>query len=202
MASEWREEKINVGGTDLLVVRGGKGKPLLVLHEELGHPGWLQWHSEMARERELIIPIQPGFYRTERVDWIANIRDLAGFYGRVARELKLTPLDVIGFSTGGWIDSAGPEYVGAGPAVVAAGSSAGAVGAARVLRMREALLGSRRGRVSLAMMLHSPEKTTAGERSRRRSDGKGTRRSNERIEARRRNQGMLHKGIVVKKSSR
>jgi hypothetical protein len=40
MASEWREEKINVGGADLLVVRGGKGKPLLVLHEELGHPGW------------------------------------------------------------------------------------------------------------------------------------------------------------------
>lgn len=103
MASEWREEKIKVGGADLLVVRGGKGKPLLVLHEELGHPGWLQWHSEMARERELIIPIQPGFYRTERVDWIANIRDLAGFYGRVARELKLTPVDVIGFSTGGWI---------------------------------------------------------------------------------------------------
>jgi len=103
MASEWREEKVHVGGADLTVIRGGKGKPLLVLHEELGHPGWLQWHSELARERELIIPIQPGFYRTERVEWIANIRDLAGFYGRVAREMKLTPVDVIGFSTGGWI---------------------------------------------------------------------------------------------------
>jgi len=103
MASEWREEKVHVGGADLTVIRGGKGKPLLVLHEELGHPGWLQWHSELARERELIIPIQPGFYRTERVEWIANIRDLAGFYGRVAREMKLAPVDVIGFSTGGWI---------------------------------------------------------------------------------------------------
>jgi pimeloyl-ACP methyl ester carboxylesterase len=103
MASEWREEKVHVGGADLTVIRGGKGKPLLVLHEELGHPGWLQWHSELAGERELIIPIQPGFYRTERVEWIANIRDLAGFYGRVAREMKLTPVDVIGFSTGGWI---------------------------------------------------------------------------------------------------
>ncbi len=30
-----------------------------------------------------------------------------------------------GFSTGGWIDSAGPEYVWAGPAVVPAGSSDG-----------------------------------------------------------------------------
>jgi pimeloyl-ACP methyl ester carboxylesterase len=103
MASEWREEKVHVGGADLTVIRGGKGRPLLVLHEELGHPGWLQWHSELARERELIIPIQPGFYRTERVEWIANIRDLAGFYGRVAREMQLTPVDVVGFSTGGWI---------------------------------------------------------------------------------------------------
>jgi pimeloyl-ACP methyl ester carboxylesterase len=103
MASEWREEKVHVGGADLLMIKGGKGKPLLVLHEELGHPGWLQWHSELARDRELIIPLQPGFYRTERIDWIMNIRDLAGFYGRVAREMKLAPVDVIGFSTGGWI---------------------------------------------------------------------------------------------------
>ncbi len=103
MASEWRQEKIHVAGADLQFVRGGKGRPLLVLHEELGHPGWLQWHSELARDRELIIPLQPGFYGTERIDWIANIRDLAGFYGRVVRELKLAPVDVIGFSTGGWI---------------------------------------------------------------------------------------------------
>ncbi len=103
MASEWQQEKVHVAGADLTVIKGGKGRPLLVLHEELGHPGWLRWHSELARDHELIIPIQPGFAGTERVDWIANIRDLAGFYGRVVREMKLTPVDVIGFSTGGWI---------------------------------------------------------------------------------------------------
>ncbi len=103
MASEWREEKVHVAGADLTFVKGGKGKPLLVLHEELGYPGWLQWHSELARDHEVLIPLQPGFAKTERIDWIANIRDLAGFYGRVIRELKLTPVDVIGFSTGGWI---------------------------------------------------------------------------------------------------
>jgi pimeloyl-ACP methyl ester carboxylesterase len=103
MASEWRQEKVHVAGADLQFIKGGQGKPLLVLHEELGHPGWLRWHSELARERELLIPIQPGFYGTERIEWIANMRDLAGFYGRLVRELKLTPVDVIGFSTGGWI---------------------------------------------------------------------------------------------------
>jgi pimeloyl-ACP methyl ester carboxylesterase len=103
MAFEWREEKIHVAGADLTFVKAGNGKPLLVLHEELGHPGWLQWHSELARDHELLILLEPGFAKTERVEWIANIRDLAGFYGRVIRELKLTPVDVIGFSTGGWI---------------------------------------------------------------------------------------------------
>ncbi len=103
MASEWREEKVHVAGADLTFIKGGKGKPLLVLHEELGHPGWLQWHTELARDHEVLIPLQPGFAKTERVDWIANIRDLAGFYGRVVREMKLAPVDVIGFSTGGWI---------------------------------------------------------------------------------------------------
>lgn len=103
MASEWRQEKVHVGGTDLNLIRGGNGRPLLVLHEELGHPGWLRWHSELARDHELLIPIQPGFAGTQRVDWIANIRDLAGFYGRVVREMKLAPVDVIGFSTGGWV---------------------------------------------------------------------------------------------------
>jgi pimeloyl-ACP methyl ester carboxylesterase len=103
MASEWRQEKVQVAGTELTFIKGGSGRPLLVLHEELGHPGWLRWHSELAREHELLIPIQPGFAGTQRVEWIANIRDLAGFYGRVVRELKLAPVDVVGFSTGGWI---------------------------------------------------------------------------------------------------
>jgi pimeloyl-ACP methyl ester carboxylesterase len=103
MASEWQQEKVHVGGNDLTFIRGGKGRPLLVLHEELGHPGWLHWHSELARDHELLIPLQPGFYGTQRVDWIANMRDLAGFYGRVVREMKLTPVDIVGFSTGGWI---------------------------------------------------------------------------------------------------
>jgi pimeloyl-ACP methyl ester carboxylesterase len=57
----------------------------------------------MAREHSLIIPLHPGFGVTPRADWIWNIRDLAGFYARLIREQKLDPLDVIGFSLGGWV---------------------------------------------------------------------------------------------------
>ncbi|MEW6299376.1 MAG: alpha/beta hydrolase [Thermodesulfobacteriota bacterium] len=102
-SQEWREETIRVAGTDLSIIQGGTGSPVLVLHEELGHPGWLRWHSELARSHTLLIPQHPGFGKSPRVEWVGNIRDLAGFYARVLRERGWRPVDVIGFSLGGWI---------------------------------------------------------------------------------------------------
>ncbi len=100
--AEWTEEITHVAGTDLAIIKGGQGKPLLVLHEELGHPGWLSWHSALAKDHTLIIPIQPGLGKSPKVEWIRNIHELGLFYGWVLRELNLAPIDVIGFSTGGW----------------------------------------------------------------------------------------------------
>jgi pimeloyl-ACP methyl ester carboxylesterase len=102
-AQEWREETVRVAGADLTLIQGGSGTPLVVLHEELGHPGWLRWHSELARTHSIIIPLHPGFGKTPRVEWVSNVRDLAGFYARVLRERGLAPANVIGFSLGGWI---------------------------------------------------------------------------------------------------
>ena len=97
------ESIINVGGTAVSLLRGGSGRPLLVLHEELGHPGWLTWHSEMSQDHSLLIPVHPGFGALPRAEWISGVRDLAGFYSRMLRSLCLGPVDVIGFSLGGWI---------------------------------------------------------------------------------------------------
>jgi pimeloyl-ACP methyl ester carboxylesterase len=99
----WVEEVIRVAGTDLTCIKGGCGRPLLVLHEELGHPGWLRWHTRLSRQRMLYIPLHPGFGTSPRLDWIMTMRDLACFYSRVLRELALAPIDVIGFSFGGWL---------------------------------------------------------------------------------------------------
>jgi pimeloyl-ACP methyl ester carboxylesterase len=101
--AEWKEEITHVAGTDLAIIKGGQGKPLLVLHEELGHPGWLNWHSALAKERTVTVPIQPGLGKSPKLDWIRNIHELGLFYSWVVRDLNLAPLDVIGFSTGGWI---------------------------------------------------------------------------------------------------
>lgn len=102
-SQEWHEETVRVDDTDLVVVRGGHGQPTLVLHEELGWPGWLRWNSAIARKRTLIIPQHPGYSYTPRAEWISNARDLAGFYARYLAEQNLAPIDVIGFSLGGWV---------------------------------------------------------------------------------------------------
>ena len=100
---EWHEETVKVDGTNLRVIKGGTGNPLLILHDELGFPGWLRWNSELAKTRTLLVPLHPGFGATDRAEWITNIRDMAGFYARYLKEQKLAPIDVIGFSLGGWI---------------------------------------------------------------------------------------------------
>lgn len=103
MSSEYREEEVQVGGVGVVTLRGGSGRPLLVLHDELGFPGWIEWTRQIATRREVVIPLQPGYGRTPRIDWIQDYRDLAAFYGRMVREMGLAPVDVIGFSAGGYI---------------------------------------------------------------------------------------------------
>ena len=90
------------------------GKPLLIFHDELGYPGWMTWNETLAHERTLLIPLQPGFGKTPRLEWVRTYRDLAGFYSQVVRELKLDPVDVIGYSAGGFIAA---EMVAADPRI-------------------------------------------------------------------------------------
>jgi pimeloyl-ACP methyl ester carboxylesterase len=101
--AEWTEEITHIAGTDLAIVKGGKGKPLLVLHEELGHPGWMSYHAALAKEHTLVIPIQPGYGKSPRVDQIRTVHELGLFYNWVLSDLNLAPIDVIGFSLGGWV---------------------------------------------------------------------------------------------------
>jgi pimeloyl-ACP methyl ester carboxylesterase len=101
--ANWTEETVKVAGTELVLVRGGSGRPLLMLHDELGYPGWVSWNDALAAEREFIIPLQPGFGKSPRLDWVRSYRDLGGFYARVLREMNLAPIDVIAFSAGGYI---------------------------------------------------------------------------------------------------
>ncbi|MGO9061737.1 MAG: alpha/beta fold hydrolase [Candidatus Binataceae bacterium] len=110
------EEKIQAAGAELVTIKGGGGKPLLIFHDELGYPGWMTWNEELALDRTLLIPLQPGYGKTPRVNWVRNYHDLGGFYSQVIRELKLDPVDAIGFSAGGFIAA---EMMAADPHIFA-----------------------------------------------------------------------------------
>ena len=99
----WTEETLQLAGSEVHMVKGGTGDPLLVLHGELGHPGWLKFHEALAQSHTLYIPSHPGFGRSEYQDWIMNMRDMAGWYLEAMDELGLGQVDVLGLSLGGWL---------------------------------------------------------------------------------------------------
>jgi pimeloyl-ACP methyl ester carboxylesterase len=99
----WFEERVALADGELIVARSGRGRPLLILHEELGHPGALDWSNALAAERSLIVPLHPGFGRSGRVPWVASMRDLASLYAAWLRASQPIPVDVVGFSFGGWL---------------------------------------------------------------------------------------------------
>jgi len=92
-----------VGEVPVTVRRGGEGPPLLVLHDELGFPGWMSWNDRLAATHELIVPMQPAYGLTPKVEWIRSYRDLGGFYARMVREQGWHGAPVIGFSAGAYV---------------------------------------------------------------------------------------------------
>ena len=98
------DEIVKAAGIDVEVRRGGKGPPLLVIHGELGVPGWLDAYECLAASFDVIVPSLPGYGRSSRPDWIMGVRDLAVWITWFARDMGLpTPLNVIGCSLGGWV---------------------------------------------------------------------------------------------------
>lgn len=103
MATSWEKITIQVGDHDVEVVTGGNGPTLLVLHGEVGFPGWLHWHEMLAEHYKLMIPLQPGYGHSDSVSWIASYRDVGVFYARMLREQETGPVDVLAFSAGAYI---------------------------------------------------------------------------------------------------
>jgi pimeloyl-ACP methyl ester carboxylesterase len=98
------EAFVEAAGVRIQLRRGGAGPPLLVLHGELGVPGWLRAYEQLARRFTVHVPSLPGFGQSARPDWIVSVRDLAAWVTWFVRDLKLAqPLPVIGSSLGGWV---------------------------------------------------------------------------------------------------
>ena len=99
----YTQERVQVAGAEIEILKGGSGDPLLILHDEMGQPGWLRVHDELARDYTVIAPSLPGFGVTDRLDWVMNVRDISTWTLWALDDLGLSNINVVGFSLGGWL---------------------------------------------------------------------------------------------------
>jgi pimeloyl-ACP methyl ester carboxylesterase len=101
--AQYSEERQAVAATELYLLKGGTGHPLLVLHGVEGHEGWLQFYDALAARVTVYAPAHPGFAQTPCPAWLESIVHQAVFYHWFLQEAALAPVDVVGIGIGGWI---------------------------------------------------------------------------------------------------
>jgi pimeloyl-ACP methyl ester carboxylesterase len=99
----YRSEFVSIAGTRTHLIRGGRGRPLLVLHPEFAAGRWFPYHQELAARLQVFAPDHPGFGESDRPDWLRGIDDMVFHYVDLLDALELDRVSVLGTSIGGWI---------------------------------------------------------------------------------------------------
>ena len=102
-ASTWTDDWVAVAGERLKLRRGGSGEPVLVLHHDIGNPGWLPFHAKLAEHFDVLAPSHPGYDQSSRPEWMRSVRDIAIVYQWMLAELGLDNVTLVGLGLGGWI---------------------------------------------------------------------------------------------------
>jgi pimeloyl-ACP methyl ester carboxylesterase len=97
------ESFIEVAGGKIQMLQGGSGRPLFVLHHDIGNPGWLPFYDSLASSFTVHVPSHPGFDRSERPEWMRTVRDAAIVYEWLLQKLGTGPVVMVGLGFGGWI---------------------------------------------------------------------------------------------------
>lgn len=97
------ESFVEVAGGKVQMLKAGSGRPLLILHHDVGNPGWLPFYDDLARDFTVHVPSHPGFGKSERPEWMRTVRDMAIAYQWLIGDLKLDSPAAVGLGFGGWI---------------------------------------------------------------------------------------------------
>src|SRR5579863_5737305 len=99
----WSEHNIELGEVKLRLQRAGSGRPVLVLHHDIGTPDRLPFYDALADKFDVIVPNHPGYGSPERPSWMRHPRDLAALYQWLLAELGAERASLVGLGFGGWI---------------------------------------------------------------------------------------------------
>jgi pimeloyl-ACP methyl ester carboxylesterase len=101
----YTETMLELRGTRIRVLRGGRGQPLIFLHGASGHVGWLPFLETLSQRFDVIAPEHPGFGPSDDPPWLDRPADLACFHLDLIDHLKLDRVHLVGTSLGGWISA-------------------------------------------------------------------------------------------------
>ncbi|MCH7738154.1 MAG: alpha/beta hydrolase [Chloroflexi bacterium] len=94
---------VTVSGHKVDMHKGGSGPPLLFLHGGGGFGAFDPIGGPLADKFTVYAPSHPGFFGSERPEWLSTINDLAHFYKDMVQVMGLEDYVLVGHSVGGWI---------------------------------------------------------------------------------------------------
>lgn len=99
----WAERQVEVAGVKLHLSRAGSGRPVLVLHHDIGSPERLDFYDALANRFDVLVPHHPGYGKSERPQWLRSVRDIAVMYQWLLSDLGIDRPSLVGLGFGGWI---------------------------------------------------------------------------------------------------
>ena len=99
----WNESEIEIAGVKLHLTRAGRGRPVLVLHHDIGSPERLDFYDALASRFEVLVPHHPGYGKSERPQWLRSVRNVAVMYQWLLSDLGIERPSLVGLGFGGWI---------------------------------------------------------------------------------------------------
>jgi pimeloyl-ACP methyl ester carboxylesterase len=83
--------------------RAGSGRPVLVLHHDIGTLDRLPFYDSLAERFDVLVPHHPGWGKSERPEWLRHPRDIAAMHAWMLADLGVEDVNLVGLGFGGWI---------------------------------------------------------------------------------------------------
>jgi pimeloyl-ACP methyl ester carboxylesterase len=103
MSVAWTDSVHEIAGTKMHLSRAGSGRPVLILHHDIGSPDRLPFYDALAGSFDVLIPHHPGWGKSERPQWLRHPRDIGAMHAWLLAELGLKDVSLVGLGFGGWI---------------------------------------------------------------------------------------------------